>query len=299
MDSENTPIYQFLGKVPAQMDSMPLPSALQTWETSLLLISLGRFAHALTNCASSCESAIKAAFAIPQDNRDEVWKFFNRARDEKNAIADIPNRGKFLNARNRIIHYGFSPKDDSEAAFYLLKTGIPLFRAILLEYFDYDPIAQLWPGTISEQLQIALRVFEQNLAKNQVSNHQLCFAVLMHVIAAELRDQMASLTQAEVEESSSYGDAKFQASRSVASNFRIKGPDWDFEECPVCPGYQSLKGILDDDELDKGQVSIRAGYCCFCGMTLPTGFMLLNNEVCRSQIDTEREKILSDYGIKV
>src|SRR5437868_2290869 len=109
------PELHFFRRTPANLFARPpLASSFQSFESCLLFIGLGRYPHAFAACALAIESGIKAAFAVPPEGGDTFQNLLARARDEQPSLRIFPqeNIDSLRKTRNRIIHYGFSPKDD-------------------------------------------------------------------------------------------------------------------------------------------------------------------------------------------
>ena len=78
---KNEPELLFFRDKPADlMTRPPLASSLQHLETSFLLLSIGRYPHALVTCGSAIESAIKAAINAGPDDRLDFRKLVSKAR---------------------------------------------------------------------------------------------------------------------------------------------------------------------------------------------------------------------------
>ena len=132
----------------------PLASSMQSFESSLFLVALRRYPHALTACVFAIESALKAAFNEPSARKDGLQELLTRARRQAATIAafSIDDLDSMRDTRNRIVHSGFSPKADGLAATLLLRPAIPLLRAcydgllsfslddaLLQEYYSFGP----------------------------------------------------------------------------------------------------------------------------------------------------------------
>ena len=123
-DATEEPELHFFRGTPADLLARPpLASSLQSFESCLFLIALKRYPHAFTACAFAIESAIKAAFGIPSSGGDNLQRLLERARERLPRLRDFPQHDvdHLRQSRNRIIHYGFSLKDDQPAASLLLR----------------------------------------------------------------------------------------------------------------------------------------------------------------------------------
>src|SRR5262249_43390231 len=143
---EEEPELLFFRTTPDRLMSRPpLCASLQNLESCFLMIALRRFPHALVTCASSIESAVKSFLNVPADDRRTAKDLATQALKSFPALQDFDLRA-FRDKRNEIAHYGFTPRDDEEAATLLLSTGLPLVRACYQEFFNFD----LWNGLLVE-----------------------------------------------------------------------------------------------------------------------------------------------------
>src|ERR1044071_7888911 len=116
-----------------------LLSSMQSLESSFFLIALRRFPHALSTCASAFEMAIQAA-AIDTGTDNRLQALIQKARDNSKNIAGFPQDrlDQFRTVRNRIVHRGFRPSDNSEAVSLYLEIGLPLLAATYRDFHSYD-----------------------------------------------------------------------------------------------------------------------------------------------------------------
>ena len=69
-----------------------LVSSMQTFETSLYLLALKRYPHALTACASALESGIQAAPQVGATDADALVAAFTKAKAYSPLLAGILTR---------------------------------------------------------------------------------------------------------------------------------------------------------------------------------------------------------------
>src|SRR5713101_4461751 len=118
-EANEEPELHFFRAVPdSLMSRPPLCSSLQNLESCFFLIALGRFPHALVTCASSVESAMKSILNMNPEQFINAEKLFAKAATLHSALSSFDQHGleRFRFTRNRIVHYGFSPRDDEETA---------------------------------------------------------------------------------------------------------------------------------------------------------------------------------------
>ena len=274
----------------------PLCSSLQNLESSFMLIALGRFPHALVTCASSIEGAMKAVLNIsPQ-------KFINAAELYAEARAAYCGLESFDECdlehlrftRNRIVHYGFSTKDDEGAAEILLNTGFPFVRACYLKFFDFD----LLDGLVVEyaqQLDIALNTF-QRIERTRGAASSLCFTAFSHLIRWSLRESlMAHWERDSIAQGERRGVAVESSERRKGELESILGATWTFD-CPICDDVDTLVCELDEAQLERKTVTLIRGACASCDLVVRE-MPFLADALVGTQIETKRMDILREYGL--
>src|SRR5262245_47257481 len=122
VDAPNFVFFQLLPK--DILEHPPLASSVQTIETCFFEVGLRRFPHALISCVTAIESAIKAKLKTPPERRCGLAELLDEVRSTSHTLRTFSaDRLESLrDARNRIVHYGFSPKDDEECAGMLIGT---------------------------------------------------------------------------------------------------------------------------------------------------------------------------------
>src|SRR5205823_12057128 len=104
------------------------------------------------------------------------------AREDIPAVAAMPNPtlDEVRRTRNRIVHFGFSPADDSITAGLLLGGALPLLEAVYAGYFSFDLLPSLAPE-FERQLRATLGFFDQTKA-DPAFPFEVCFVALGHSI---------------------------------------------------------------------------------------------------------------------
>src|SRR5262245_53995790 len=139
-DDESSPTFDFFRATPCNMAGLPpLVSSLQSFETSLFLIGLDKYPSALIACSTAWESALKAKLAIGLDDRVDLYELLNRIRAQFTRLGSYDSKKlkDFRTTRNRLVHYGFSPRDDELSAMLLVETGFPFLNFCYQELFDF------------------------------------------------------------------------------------------------------------------------------------------------------------------
>ena len=282
----------------------PLASSLQHLETSFLLIALKRYPHALVSCTSAIESALKAAFNTTREPSlrkllHQAIKLFPPDADfEKSEIND------FLEKRNEIIHYGFSPKDDEISAILLLKTGYRLIEQCYQTFFHFHlkRSSERYGGLfhdVDNQLDISRKVYLK--AKDEPGlNLTYCFIAFAHQINWSIRHWMLSDWQKDLLDSEAKSGCEgwdFKHKHKEELEYKIFNASWEFD-CPICNSPESFICELDVDELEKGRIRLKRGVCVNCSLKIFMDCPFLSDELCGDQFDEVRPKILKEYGIR-
>lgn len=281
------------------MSRPPLCSSLQSLESCFYMISLNRFPHALTSCASSVESAMKSAL------NKSVNDYINATDLYNEAIENFPNLSTFhwkelqyfRNTRNRIVHFGYSPKDDEETAIQLLKTGLPFLSKCYQEFFEFDLMNALIIE-FSKHLNFALEAFKRTRVFES-SSIKYYFSSFAHLIRWNgLKNHSMSTIESQVSEVNRYDDLIWEARESWKSKIESAfSPNW-ICDCPVCEEHQSFICELDNDLLTHKNVFIKRGMCANCDLIIRKEAHPLIDVLFEKKIAPEKDTIIKEYGIK-
>jgi len=296
--ASQTPKLEFFRSVPEDLMSRPpLCASLQNLESSLSLIGLRRFPHALVLCASAIESAMKSSMGLSPDDRIGASQLYATACQPYPALAswDGADLDRLRFSRNRIVHYGFSPADDHESAALLLSAGYPFLTACYRAFFGFE-LEDGLAADIGEHLGVAVQVY---LMARDTPNLGLvyCFRALGHRIRWRFKEDPLAGWEADAisESGQTIGllDRWGEDSRGVHCLF---GAAWEFT-CPVCRGCDTFVCELDEERLQDRTISLVRGQCPGCGFAIPAECPFLADALCRDQVEAQREEILRDYGI--
>lgn len=319
---DETPTLHFFRATPPDMMlHPPLASSLQTLETSFLLIAFGRYPSALVACASAWESVIKAKLGIPQEDKIKTHQLLELIRRRSAGLRNW-NRAsldRFCTKRNRIAHYGFSPKDDSECARLLLETGLPFLSRCYLELFGFRLEAAGLLPELAAHLRVAFRVYSgvrklaagprgmESSGPNEFGGplgYSCCFLSLARLIRYCFRDIAIQPPESEylqtmVEVCGSDWEREWEFERQQVARLEraLKNSTWIFN-CPVCGGPARLVAELDDRGLEERRVTVKFCACAKCNLVVPREAPLLAEVLLAPQLEKEADKILKEYGIK-
>jgi hypothetical protein len=300
------PSFVFFRATPTEMMKRPpLASSLQSFETCLLLIALGRFPSALASCAAAVESVIKAKLGIAPEDQVRMWELIEEVRRVSPSLRlfDKTKLEDFRETRNRVVHYGYTPKDDEVCAAQLLETGFPFLEKCYSELFGFDLMSKPSNGRtvglepkVREQYRVCREVYRRARELRGIS-YRYCFDSLAHYVRFVLKDVTMTVTERSLMEVDTERGVRFEHEESAKQRIgrAFKGPTHEFD-CPICDGQSTMIAALDEEALRGKRVSVRWCLCVSCEMLVSDGSPYLADELLRVGVAVET-KFLKEFGI--
>jgi hypothetical protein len=318
-ETEDEPLFQFLRATPSDLkDNPPLASSLQAFETSLLLLTLGRYPSALVSIGSALESALKAKLRIPPDKWIYLWQMLNDLRPLPDSLEHFAPKGqktskqkRFSDMRNHIVHYGFTPRDDETCVVELLETGFPFLCRVYEEYFDYfldwkdirhdaRDFFALSEGEMSkaglqpvyaDHLRTAIQVYRDGL-RLELPSRLYCIRPLTCLIGHRLVMDRTAPSGGSV--SVDFRKAAEQDERREDIKHKLGDLNWEFN-CPAC--FETLTALFafDESRLDAGVIAPTRGACVECRFWVETDEPFLADRLLADQILEHRQAILEAF----
>jgi hypothetical protein len=272
----------------------PLASSLQTIETALMLLMMGRYPAALIDCASATESVLKAKYKIRRDDTTNFADLVVQACIESPDLSFRKNAfDKLRQARNKMIHYGYSPRDDAESARLLLGVGFDFLAICYKKFFNFDLMDSL-VVEISKNLSVSFETF--NITKRMQINPAYCFIPLVSTLRQYFQPTFKPDWEYDALEHCDNVGIEFEnvsdRTKEIESIFKNSWKFW----CPICGG-NSLIAEIDASAFNLKEVKLNRVVCCKCDLVIPNGCPELANVLLKSEVGTEREKIFKDYGL--
>ena len=282
----------------------PLASALQNFENAIFLSANGWHPQALTLLGSAIESAGRAYFNIPIDDKKtdlsslgpsmnhEFPQDFKYVTGRRYQLTQFT---KFRLKRNKVTHYGSSPKDGEEAAYLIYSFAIPLLNDFIKLSIDVS-ILDLLPGTIGNNLSAATRLL-QTFGEHKIPAINLICGVT-HAVRREIREDNLSWWESElVSDPNTWQVFDFKNARK--EKLQEEDP-YITISCPVCDCWEeSLVVRIDDRELEKGKIVLDSARCFECDWESTIESRELLRELCHTQITKDLvTSTLDAYGIK-
>lgn len=254
-----------------------------------------RYPHALTSCASAIESIIKASPSCKTRSRG-LNALLEAAQNQVDFIKNAPQLElkHFRDTRNRIIHEGFSLKDNSESTSLMIQVGFPLASACLKDLHSFD-LADSLLQEYTEQLSIATKVYQR--AYSTSNDLTYCLKGLGHLIRWSLRGNFSAYWAEEALNDAEQSGQKFDIIHPEKGKIeRQFGAYWDFD-CPVCDNVETAVAELSESGLEAAQIRPVRLACTNCGFTVSKSDLFLAEVLLERQIATASQQILKEYGI--
>jgi hypothetical protein len=297
MHDQHAPELEFFRSTPPDLLARPpLASSMQHFESVLFLVGLKRYPHALTTCASAIESTIKAGLHLEVATRDTGRKLFAKAYAARPELEAIPDVITFLDARNRMVHYGFTRADEEIAAGLLLRTGVPLILACHQAFFKFDLLGAL-RTEFGVHLQFALTT-QHRTGDRHACTPTLCLSALAHLVRWTMRESL--MADWEYDASRDAQETTVQIEHCIRERQRMEREFGTAEafDCPVCDNPDAFVCELDEELLCAGQIVLRQGQCVNCRFTIPPRGALLLEVLCEEQVGARRSEILDAFGFR-
>lgn len=280
----------------AMQSRPPSISAFQSFETSLFLISLQRFPHALVSLVSALESA--ALVVLGGDSRDKIKlaealpALRELALHAGVSIPDTPTLSKLRNTRNDIAHKGFSAKDDERSAFLWLRLGFPLFQGWSKELFGLDLYTGL--GRLGDLLKQPIEWCKEprdfNFSAVDATRG------VRHWITHNVR--YSHLSEWEQDVLSFEHEARDRAKQYVFDRLTEDEPHV-LLTCPICSARDGLVVAVNETQLKQRQLVPDYANCASCDMQYPPSSRELLIAMCREQLTSDlTHQTCKAYGIR-
>ncbi len=299
-----------------------MASSLQSLETCFILMSCYRYPHALISCVTGIESAIRANQGLPSEDKTKLWELLEVMQSNPINIKDFSRKSlrELCDARNRIVHYGFSPLDDDTSVRLLIRIGLPLIKRCYQRFFDFyldwrdvRPGLSSFHDLTSEEI-AKVGLFPEfadslNLARSIYSKAKelrgidlsYCITPFSQHIRFALKNNYLGLAEQSLI-SGTGGQEEFDAENSAKELIekafkKLSSCECYYFDCPICDGCDSVVAQIIDSNIDNGILSFQRAACVKCGLFLPPK-PFITDMVLEHEIEKHRKEILAGYGLK-
>jgi hypothetical protein len=241
---------------------------------------------------------MKSVLNIPPERFINAEQLFAKAAALHPGLSSFDERDleSFRFKRNDIVHYGFSPRDDEEAATLLLNIGFPFLSACYREFYSFD----LLDGLVVEygqQLGIALGVYQQAKGIPDL-RFTYCLSAFGHLLRWSIRQSLMAHWEVDASAHAFETCANLEACQRQKRELEFAfGTAWVFD-CPICDdGVDTFVCELDEARLGEGAITLKRAACANCGLEVRQNSPFLADALCRDQVAAKRDAILRDFGI--
>ncbi|NPC59350.1 YheV family putative zinc ribbon protein [Caenimonas soli] len=270
-------------------------SSLQSLETTFFLIAARRYPHALEVCASAIESTLQAA-NIGAKEKDGFQELVRKAKKSSQAIIEFGDDKlrDFRETRNRIVHRGFSPSDNSESTSLYLEVGLPFLALCYREFHQFDLLDGLWMEC-AEHFGIAQRVLA--LAKRPNLDMSYCLHSVAHLIGWCSKQNFSGGWEVNALEDAEGQRLQYEGARVTREHLENSGDAaWIFD-CPVCHAVDCVVAKLDAGVMDQMEVYPVQMECTKCGFAVTESQPFLSQVLLEAQLADSKATILKKFGV--
>ena len=271
-----------------------LLSSLQSFETSLLMIGLGRWTNALVSLSNGIEILIKTDKSLQRDlDFIDLIDSFCKTYGISENLRKCAHRVR--KTRNDYVHRSLIPDDNDDAILTYMNDGLSVYKVFLEKSINLNLYESIASSNLSRNLVETKNVLKQ---KKDDSNVGLYLSILVKTIANQIHDVVTPERLLDT----SYVDNAWIVFDKVKDQLEdwIEGTfdDLDFIHeqvwCPCdCNGDLSIGVEACEDEGIKMSVA----YCTYCGLTIfPTE--LIKMFVIDPLGENAVRDIRRSYGIK-
>lgn len=242
-----------------------LLSSLQSFETSLLMIGLGRWTNALISLTNGIEILIKIDKSMQRDlDFVDLIDSFCKTYGISENLRQCAHRVR--KTRNDYVHRSLIPDDNDNAILTYMNDGLSVYKVFLEKSISMNLYESIASPDLCRNL-----VETKNLLKQKKDN--LNVGLYLSVLIKTIANQIYPAVTPERLFDTSYADNSWIVFDKVKDQLEdwIEGTFAELEfihdqiDCPCdCDGMISL-GV---EGCAKNGIKISVAYCTYCGLTL-------------------------------
>lgn len=287
------PTLLFLRAAPAAAEKdLGIYNALQTFESSLLLLAFGRYPPALAQSVSAIESLLRNCFKCSDDESISLaGNLLDRACRKSQTLKDVSEKTSMqwaVQLRNDIIHRGSSPKDDAVSLEAFMGSTLPFFRSCLKELYGFELFDALLED-YRRHIDWARKAFHE-AGRLGIANRTPSASAL----TAFMRWQEMEATAPEGSYASLQGctDEGYRRLADIKDALEGTADNPWAADCPVCGSPAGMVVDLDGVALDEGQVTARRTACANCGYAVKGEWGFMVDILVGEQLERDRDEII-------
>jgi hypothetical protein len=241
-------------------------ASLQAFETSLLMISLGRWTNALISIANAIE-ILTREFETEEHEFFKLIDLFCIKFSVSDALRDAAHRSR--RKRNEFTHNAIIPDDNDEAIRAYMNDALSVFKVFLAKSHKIDLYDAIWIERLRSNL-----IFTKNDIKNlpvETENIGFHLAILVKTIANNIHEKLTPEAMFSLPDEFNSREA-FDAIKANQARFEEEHSSQFYHYAVPCPSdcgsflSVAIDESKDDPEFAKNPFGIAR--CPNCGVTI-------------------------------
>lgn len=275
--------------------SFELVSSLQAFETSLIMIALGRWTNAVVSLTNASEIITRRQFGRSGTYREQVEEFCKKHSLSRELAKAADESAK---KRNKYTHQSTIPKDNSEAIKTYFSQSLSVYKLFLEAEFSLNIYDLIWDEDLCKNLKFARDFAKKHKEGDGHIGYDMAVIVktISNLIYGDLMPEISyyhSLGHASADDKKweEYLNAQFSYGDALDGDAIHPEDNPATIKCPCsCEGLLSIEISHDIPE-----EFIDSAKCCHCGILL-IGKTLLNQYVISQISSAQKSEILKSYG---
>jgi hypothetical protein len=283
-------------------DRLLITSSKQAIETSLILLSLDRYPHAVLIISEALEKILNVGIRTPKPKGDKRGDYefrigeFSKLEKASKKKDDIQNLRIF---RNKVAHEGISPEFDEKALSLYCRTGIYSLEVAFEEFFKINLLHDTdnTYGIIYYEIADFLRHTKKVSAKSKcLEDHYNAHYPLKAKIRYLLKPNFVSPFEAEILEKSENMGMSFSMWRKEIRHDYFD----DYINSIMCPICSSVMDVKVSDEVvdEEKNIILSRAICRECFFQVDRNTFDMHSDLFYDDLLEIREEVLRGYGIE-
>ncbi|MBJ89315.1 MAG: hypothetical protein CMO98_05575 [Woeseia sp.] len=241
-------------------------SSIQSFETSLIMIGMGRWTNAIISITNSIETILRLDLETTSELQSLIGAYCQKHKISK-SLEDAAHRTR--KKRNEFVHTGIIPDDNTEAILVYFNDSISVFKFFLEKSRGINLYKNFGSAKLAENL-----LFAKNYIKSKRKTEG-SVGFVMSVLVKTISNHLHYMVMPEYLSLTRATEETFNVIQSQRENledtFGVDGKMiHDLLPCPAeCGG--KLSALVEEETLSKLTSSVNAfalGACPTCGLFL-------------------------------
>lgn len=296
-DSDVVSRFEFI-ELPTSIDNRALSSSeissLQSFETSLIMIGLGRWANAVAHITTAIEGLAKG------DRLDgKLVDLINLFCSRHNLTESLRESAQIVRQRrNQFMHGSVTPRDNALAIRIYLVHALSVYKVFLEKAVSCDLYEIIWPSNLRVNLKFTMNLIKKKPQDDGMISYDL--AVLVKTIRQVLSGKVTPVIYAELDTHGELLHALIRDRIDDISEYTDGTLINDlYVPCPTnCGGCLCIEVATDHYTTDKEFLArpLASAVCQMCDLLI-VGEEMLREFVYKPIGGDGLKKLLSEFGM--